>query len=106
MIHNVSLLLLVFAFAGAGVFNSLGKPATKLSFVRWGFPAWWCHVTGLTESATALLISIPAIRTIGLVLGAITIAAATLTVLRHREFSHLAPLGLFALLLVTVAVTH
>jgi hypothetical protein len=37
--------------------------------------------------------------------GAIIIAAAVFTVLRHREFSHLAPLGLFAALLVLTAIT-
>jgi membrane-bound metal-dependent hydrolase YbcI (DUF457 family) len=53
---------------------------------------------------TAGLIALPATRGVGLIVGAVTIAAAILTVLRHREFSHLAPLALFVALLVLVAI--
>ncbi len=100
MLHASLIWLLVAAFFGAGLFNAIGTPATRGSFVRWGYPAWWCHVTGGLEMANAVLIALPATRGVGLILGAVIIAAGVLTVLRHREFSHLAPLGLFAALLV------
>ena len=32
-------------------------------------------------------------------LGAVIVVAAAVTVMRHRDFSHLAPLGVFAVLL-------
>ena len=99
MLPIAALWLLVAAFVGAGVVNALGSPATQSSFVRWGYPAWWCRVTGGLEIATAVLITVPATRVAGLVLGAVTIAAAAATVVRHRNFAHLAPLGLFAALL-------
>ena len=100
MLHNISVWLLVAAFFGAGLFNAIGTPATRSSFVRWGYPAWWCRVTGGLEVVIAVLIALPATRGLGLMLGALVIAAAVLTVLRHREFSHLAPLALFVALLV------
>ena len=35
MLHVLSIWLLVAAFFGADVFNAIGTPATKNSFVRW-----------------------------------------------------------------------
>ncbi|MGY3454021.1 DoxX family protein [Bradyrhizobium sp. USDA 4353] len=87
------------AFAGAGVFNAIGTPATRDSFVRWGYPAWWCRVTGALEVIAGALIAFPASRLAGLPLGALVIAAAILTVVRRREWSHFAPLGAFVALL-------
>ena len=48
---------------------------------------------------SAVLIGLPASRVIGLKLGALIIVAAVLTVLRHREFQHLVPLGVFVALI-------
>jgi hypothetical protein len=44
---------------------------------------------------SAVLIALPASRSVGVALGAVIIAAAALTVLRHRELSHLVPLSVF-----------
>lgn len=92
------------AFAGAGIYNALGKSATKVDYVRWGYPAWWCYVTGALELVTAALIAAPMTRFMGLTLGAVIIAVALLTIARRREFAHLPPLGLFAGLLVASAL--
>lgn len=100
MYHSLSIWFLVAAFFGAGLFNAIGTPATQNSFVRWGYPRWWCRVTGALEMAIAVLIALPVTRGAGLILGAVVITAAALTILRHREFSHLAPLGVFAALLL------
>ncbi len=102
MLHTLALWLLVVALFGAGLFNAIGTAATQSSFVRWGYPRWWCRVTGILEMASAVLVALPTTRAMGLILGAVIILAATLTVVRHRAFSHLAPLGLFAALLVSV----
>lgn len=104
MLHSLSIWLLVIAFFGAGLFNAIGTPATQSGFVRWGYPAWWCRVTGVLEMAAAVLIAFSATRGLGLLLGAIVIAAAVLTVLRHREFAHLAPLSFFAALLLITQI--
>jgi len=100
MLQTLSSWLLVAAFFGAGLFNAIGTAATQRSFVRWGYPPWWCRVTGGLEIFIAGLIAVPVTRGAGLILGAIVVAAAILTVLRHREPSHLAPLSLFMALLV------
>jgi hypothetical protein len=99
MLQALSIWLLVAGFFGAGLFNAIGTTAIQNGFVRWGYPAWWCRLTGGLEMLSAVLIALTISREAGLILGAVTIAAAVLTVLRHREFSHLPPLGVFAVLL-------
>lgn len=54
---------------------------------------------------TAGLIARPASRSLGLALGTIIIVAAVVTVLRRRDFSHLAPLAVFAALIALAAGT-
>ena len=104
MLHTVLLWLLVVAFLGAGLFNAIGTTGTKSDFVRWGYPAWWCRVTGGLEMVTALLIAVPATRLVGVILGTLIVVVAVATVVRHRDLSHLAPLGVFTALLILVAV--
>ena len=53
---------------------------------------------------TALLIAVPATRLVGVILGTLIVVVAVATVVRHRDLSHLAPLGVFAALLILVAV--
>jgi len=103
MIHTIAIWLLVAAFLGAGVFNAIGTHATRESFVRWGYPAGWHWVTGGLEILSAILIALPRGREAGLVLGTIIIAAALLTVLRHRDYSHLAPPNVFLALIALAA---
>jgi hypothetical protein len=105
MLHSIAVWLLVIAFAGAGLFNAIGTRATQDDFARWGYPRWWCRVTGGVEIAAATLIAFPAGRGIGMALGAVIIAVAIVTIVRRREFSHLAPLGVLAALLVSAATT-
>ena len=99
MIHALSIWLLVAAFFGAGLFNAIGTPGTRSDFARWGYPRWWNILTGGVEILSAALIALPVTRTVGLALGAAIIAAAVLTVLRHRDFSHLMPLSVFVALI-------
>jgi len=105
MLHEIVVWLTAAAFCGAGLFNAIGTAATRDDFARWGYPGWWCRVTGGLEVAAAALIAYPATRGIGLALGAAVVAAALATVLRRREFSHTAPIGLFAALLALAAAT-
>jgi hypothetical protein len=102
-VHEIVAWLLAAAFLGAGLFNMVGTPATRRDFVRWGYPAWWGLVTGSLEIAGAVLIAVPVTRAAGLILGAAILSAAALTLLRHREFSHLVPVAGFAVLLALAA---
>ena len=99
MVHALSIWLLVAGFLGAGLFNAIGTPATQSDFARWGYPRWWGRLTGGLEMMSAVLIALPVSRIVGLALGAVIIAAAVFTVLRHREFAHLVPLSVFVALL-------
>jgi len=99
MVHALSLWPLVAGFFGAGLYNAVGTPATQSDFARWGYPRWWSRLTGGLEMASAVLIALPASRIVGLALGAVIIAAAVMTVLRHRDLSHLVPLGVFVALI-------
>jgi hypothetical protein len=103
MIHAVSIWLLAAAFFGAGVFNAIGTSRTQSDFARWGYPRWWNILTGGLEIMSAVLIALPASRNVGLALGAVIIAAAATTVLRHRDLSHLVSLGVFVALIALAA---
>lgn len=103
MLHTVVIWVAAAAFFGAGLFNAIGARATQDDFARWGYPRWWCRVTGGLEILSGALIAVPPTRGVGLALGAIIIAAALITVLPRREFSHAAPLGVFAALLGVAA---
>lgn len=83
--------LLALAFFGAGVVNAIGSAAIRDDFVRWGYPRWWHLVTGGLEVLAAALIMVPAIRVAGLGLGAAICVAAVATVIRHRDYRHVAP---------------
>ena len=99
MAPALSIWLLVAGFFGAGLFNAIGTPGTQSDFERWGYPRWWGFLTGALEIMSAVLIALPASRNVGLTLGAVMIAAAVVTVLRHRELSHLVPLSVFVALI-------
>ena len=99
MVHALSIWLLVAGFFGAGLFNAIGTPATRSDFARWGYPRGWGRLTGGLEMMSAVLIALPLSRIVGLALGAVIIAAAVMTVLRHRDLSHLVPLGVFVALI-------
>ena len=103
MVHALSTWFVVAAFFGAGVFNAIGTAEAQSDFARWGYPRWWGILTGGLEILSAVLIALPVSRTFGLTLGAAIISAAVLTVVRHRDFSHLVPLSVFAVLIALAA---
>src|SRR4029077_17708305 len=99
MVQALSIWLLVAGFFGAGLFNAIGTPGTQSDFARWGYPRWRGRFTGRLEVMSALLVALSISRVVGLALGAVIIAAAVMTVLRHREFTHLLPLSVFVALI-------
>lgn len=105
MVHVLSIWLLVAAFFGAGLVNAIGTSATRNDFARWGFPRWWGLLTGGLEIVSAVLIALTVSRIAGLTLGIVIIAAAVSTVLRHRDYSHIAPLSVFVVLIALAAIS-
>jgi hypothetical protein len=83
--------LLALAFLGAGVVNAAGSATIKDDFVRWGYPRWWNLVTGGLEVLVAALIAMPTARVAGLLLGAAICVAAVATVVRYKDYGHVAP---------------
>lgn len=94
--------LLAIAFFGAGIFNMVGPASVREGFVRWGYPAWWNVVTGALELLTVALLAVPATRAAGLMLGLAISIAAVATVVRYREYAHMAP-GLVLIVLSVLA---
>lgn len=103
MLHTLSVSFFVVAFSAAGAVNAVGAAGTRAGFACWGFPPWWGVLTGGLEVGSAVLAAFPGTRPFGLGLGAAIVAAALLTVLRHRDWSHLGPLGVLAAL-IAVAI--
>jgi hypothetical protein len=105
MVHALSIWFLVVAFTGAGFVNAIGAAGTRGDFVKWGYPRWWGAVAGGLEILTAALIGLPLTRFVGAALGAIIIAAAFITVLRHRDHAHFAPLSIFVTLISLAVIS-
>jgi ABC-type branched-subunit amino acid transport system permease subunit len=105
MVHILSLWFLAAAFFGAGIVNALGAAGTRCDFAKWRYPPWWGILTGALEISTAALLALPATRIAGIALGTAIIAAAIVTVLRHRDYRHLPPLSVFVGLMAVVAIS-
>ena len=90
--------LLTLAFLGAGIVNAAGSAAIRDGFVRWGYPRWWHLVTAGLEVLAAALIAVPAARVAGLMLGAAICVAAVATVVRCKDYGHVAPAVVLAAL--------
>lgn len=85
--------------AGHDVIGFDRSDAIIKAYAAHGYPRWWNIFTGGLEIVSAVLIALPVGRIVGLALGVVIIAAAVLTVLRHRDFSHLVPLSVFVALI-------
>ena len=83
--------LLAAAFLAGGIVNLLGGKSVREDFRRWGYPDGFHLVPGLLQLIAAVLILFPSSRLYGLALAAFVCAAAAVTLIRTREYSHLPP---------------
>jgi membrane protein HdeD len=74
---------------GAGAVNFVGPGSVRDSFARWGYPAGFHRVTGGPEVAAGLLLLIPATSRAGAIGSAVILLAAVMTLIRHRDWTHL-----------------
>jgi membrane protein HdeD len=88
---------------GAGAVNIVGPGSVRDSFARWGYPAGFHRVTGGLEVTAGLLLLIPATSRAGAIGSVAILLAAVMTVIRHRDWTHLP--GAVVLTAVAVAVT-
>lgn len=91
------------AFLAGGIANAIGHPKIRASFVRLGFPGWWCRVTAVLEIITALLLLVSAARFVGIALGGGIMVVAIAAIFARRLYGHLPPPILFILLLTLAA---
>ena len=88
---------------GAGAVNFVGPGSVRDSFARWGYPAGFHRVTGGLEVTAGLLLLIPATSHAGAIGSVAILLAAVMTVIRHRDWTHLP--SAVVLTAVAVAVT-
>ena len=88
---------------GAGAVNLIGPGSVRDSFARWGYPAGFHRLTGGLEVTAGLLLLIPATSRAGAIGSAAILLAAMMTLIRHRDWTHLP--GAVVLTAVAVAVT-
>ena len=74
---------------GAGVANFAGARSVRDSFARWGYPAGFHRVTGVSEVGAGVLLLIPATTRAGAIGSAVILLAAAATLCRAREWKHL-----------------
>ncbi|WP_336761275.1 DoxX family protein [Asaia sp. VD9] len=97
--HEAARYLFMVAMMGAGLVNLLGRDTLRAQFVRWGYPGWWCRVTGALEWVSVGLMTFPQMQMAGQVLAVMILLAVLITLLRWRAFSHMPAFGLFLALL-------
>ncbi len=85
--HLLGWLLAAFFLFGAwgNLFLSAENAA---AYAAWGYPAWFHYVTALLELTAAVLLIGAASRPHGAALGALVMAAATLTTVVHGDYGH------------------
>lgn len=92
------------AFLVGAVVNGSGHFKIRASFVRLGFPFWWCWVTSALELLTALLLITAGTRVIGVALGTCIMLAAIVAIIRTHTYRELPPPFLFLLLLLLASL--
>lgn len=87
------------AFFGVGaVINWIAPKVIRDEYARWGYPGWFHYLTAVLELAAAALLFFETTRLPGAFIGAVVMAAAAMTLIRHREFGHaIVPVVVFAL---------
>ena len=80
------LLAAFFLFGAYG--NALISEENAAAYAAWGYPGWFHYITAILELAAGLLLIRTATRPLGAGLGAIVMAAATLTTLLNVDYGH------------------
>lgn len=93
------------AFLIGAAVNTSGHRKIRASFVKLGFPSWWCWVTGALEFAVAALLIVSGTRMIGVALGACIMLAAIVAVIRAGNYRELPPSVLFLALLALAGIS-
>ncbi|MDE1992021.1 MAG: DoxX family protein [Rhizobiaceae bacterium] len=93
------------AFLVGAIINASGHPAIRTTFVRLGFPPWWCWVTSALEFLTAVLLVTAGGRMFGVGLGACIMLTAIAAIVRARYYRELPPPLIFLVLLALAGLS-
>ncbi|MFT3691405.1 DoxX family protein [Paenirhodobacter sp.] len=94
------LLAAFFLFGAYG--NTFISAENAAAYVAWGYPDWFHYITAIFELAAGLLLIRAATRPAGAMLGALVMAAATLTTLVNADYGHATAPGIVLLISLTV----
>lgn len=83
--------LLALFFLSNGVLNLVALKSMKNALLGWGFPPRFHIVNGLVQVVIGLMIAWYPTRAFGLLLAVVLCVAIWLTLIRHRDWSHLPP---------------
>jgi hypothetical protein len=73
-------------FAGAGAIQLAGPGFVRRAYERWGMPPKFYRVTGILELLAALFLANAETRIWGVVLGAIILFIAEITLLKSEQY--------------------
>ena len=94
------LLAAFFLFGAYG--NAFISEENAAAYAAWGYPDWFHYVTAILELAAGLLLVRAISRPYGAALGALVMAAASLTTLLNADYDHAVAPGI--VLFVSLAV--
>jgi ABC-type uncharacterized transport system permease subunit len=103
--ETVTVWLAAAAFLIGAAINASGHAKIRATFVRLGFPSWWCWVTSALEFLTAGLLVSTGARLIGIGLGSCIMLCAIAAILRVRYYRELPPPLLFLMLLALAGIS-
>jgi uncharacterized membrane protein YphA (DoxX/SURF4 family) len=94
---------LALAFLLAGVPKLLARPPLPEQFTQLGFPLWFMYLIGLLEVGGGLGLLVRRVSGYAAVVLAVVMLGAAGTLVRHGEYSKLAPSLVFLVLLSGIA---
>lgn len=104
-LNTVLVWISIGAFLIGAIVNARGQPKIRASFVRLGFPFWWCWITAALELLTAVLLVTAGTRYIGIALGTCIMLAAIAAIVRIRNYREMPPPLVFLLLLLMAGLS-
>jgi hypothetical protein len=100
---NIPAYVLSVAFGLAGIMQLAGINIVRDAYLRWGYPAWLCRLTGGMELLAAVLLATTIARPAGVLLAAGVNFVAVALLLKNRAYLLALP-GLAAMTALPLAL--
>ena len=92
-------------FAASGLVHLAGPGFVHRAYERWGFPADFHRVTAVIELLTAAFLAEPTTRLWGVILAAMVIFVAVVTLLQNRQYAWSVPGIVLLIALIPASVS-